>query len=213
MVSLIPIRVNSNRHAWAEVYFPGYGWVEFEATPGSGSPRGIVGVEAFTGGGTTEIWDPYMYMQDYMVPSTVSSSSYQPSRVSLDTTSVALVWPFVFMGIGIPVALIMYFVFFRRRKTREKRLSGAEYESEVYTGMCELAKQVNLGPFPYQTPLEYCAKLAAEFPMEKDSIQYILDAFLARRYRPESSSDQSESMTWRLMKARRSVFDVIRDRL
>jgi len=203
----------SNRHAWAEVYFPGYGWAEFEATPGSGSPRGIVGVEAFTGSGTTEIWDPYMYMQDYMVPSTVPSSSYQPSRVSLDTTSVALVWPFVFLGISIPVAIIMYFVFFRRRKTREKRLSETEYESEVYAGMCELAGQAHLGPLPYQTPLEYCARLISEFPLEKDSIQYILDAFLTRRYGPESSSDQSESMSWRLMKARRSVFDAIRDRL
>ncbi|MBN2076403.1 MAG: transglutaminase domain-containing protein [Dehalococcoidales bacterium] len=203
----------SNRHAWTEVYFPGYGWVEFEATPGTSSPRGIVGVEAFTGGGTTEIWDPYRYMELYMTPPTVSSSSYQPSRVSLDTTSVALVWPFVFLGIGIPVAVIMYFVFFRRRKTRDRRLSSSEYESEVYAGMCELAQQANLGPLPYQTPLEYCARLVSEFPLEKDSIQYILDAFLSRRYRPESSSDQSESMTWRLMKARRLVFDAIRERL
>ena len=203
----------SNRHAWAEVYFPGYGWVEFESTPGTSSPRGIVGVEAFTGGGSTEIWDPYRYMELYMSPPTVSSSSYQPSRVSLDTTSVALVWPFVFLGIGIPVAVIMYFVFFRRRRSRDRRLSDSEYESEVYAGMCALAQQANLGPLPSQTPLEYCVRLISEFPLEKDSIQYILDAFLARRYRPESASDQSESMTWRLMKARRLVFDAIRDRL
>ncbi|UCC16017.1 MAG: transglutaminase domain-containing protein [Dehalococcoidales bacterium] len=203
----------SNRHAWAEVYFPGYGWVEFESTPGSDSPRGIVGVEAFTGGGTTELWDPYMYLDQYMTSPTVSSSGYQRSNVSLDTTSVALVWPFLFLGIGIPVAVVMYFVFFRRRKNRDRRLSDGEYESEVYAGMCGLAREANLGPLPYQTPLEYCARLISEFPLEKDSIQYILDAFLARRYRPESSSNQSESMTWRLMKARRSVFDAIRDRL
>ena len=79
--------------------------------------------------------------------------------------------------------------------------------------MCELAERANLGPLPYQTPFEYCARLVSEFPLEKDSIQYILDAFVARRYRPENSSDQSESMTWRLMKARHSVFDAIRDRL
>ncbi|OGN88925.1 MAG: hypothetical protein A2158_04675 [Chloroflexi bacterium RBG_13_46_14] len=203
----------SNRHAWAEVYFPGYGWVEFESTPGTSSPRGIVGVEAFTGGGGTEIWDPYMYMEQFMIPSNVSSSSYQPSRVSLDTTSIVLFWPFLFLGTGIPAAVIMYFVFFRRRKTGEKRPSGAEYESEVYAGMCELAQQANTGPLPSQTPLEYCTRLISEFPLEKDSIQYILDAFLARRYGPESSSGQSESMSWRLMKARRSVFDAIRERV
>ena len=203
----------SNRHAWAEVYFPGYGWAEFESTPGSSSPRGIVGVEAFTGGGATEIWDPYMYMQDFMIPSTTVPSNYQPSKVSLDTTSVVLFWPFLFLGIGIPVAILMYFVFFRGRKARDRRPSSSEYESEVYAGMCELAERANLGPLPYQTPLEYCARLVSEFPLEKDSIQYILDAFVARRYRPENSSDQSESMTWRLMKARRSVFDAIRDRL
>lgn len=203
----------SNRHAWAEVYFPGYGWVEFESTPGSRSPRGIVGVEAFTSSGTTEIWDPYIYMEQILTGSTVASSSYQPSKVSLDATSVALVWPFVFLGIGIPVAIIMYFVFFRRRKTGEKRLKSTEYESEVYAGMCELAERANLGPLPYQTPLEYCARLISEFPLEKDYIQYILDSFLTRRYRPESSPGQSESMTWRLMKARRSVFDAIRERM
>ena len=109
--------------------------------------------------------------------------------------------------------IILYFVFFRRRKIRDKRPSGTGYEVDVYAGMCDLARQVNLGPLPSQTPLEYCARLISEFPLEKDSIQYILDVFLARRYRPESSSDHSESMTWRLMKARRSIFDAIRDRL
>lgn len=151
-----------------------------------------------------------------MVPSSgPASGGFQSSspKAPLDSTSVALFWPFLFLGVGIPVAVIMYFVFFRRRRTRDGPTNDSEYESEVYAGMCELAVEANLGPLPHQTPLEYCARLISEFPLEKDSIQYILDAFLARRYRPENISDQSESMTWRLMKARRSVFDAIRERL
>ncbi len=204
----------SDRHAWAEVYFPGYGWVEFEATPGSSTPRGIVGVEAFTGGGTTEVWDPYLYMEPFLYPSSTPSSTFTAPDVSLDTTSVFLVWPFIFLAVGIPLAGILYFVYFRWGRSRNRRLSGStEYESEVYAGMCELAAQADLGPLPHQTPLEYSAQLAAEFPGESGSINLILQAFLERRYGRERVSERGEEMNWRLMRARRLIFDAIRERL
>jgi len=31
-----PVVKTDDAHAWAEVYFSGYGWIKFEATPGGG---------------------------------------------------------------------------------------------------------------------------------------------------------------------------------
>ena len=52
---------NSMAHAWAEVYFEGYGWVLFEPTPSSGLPQ-LVGLDGILVGGVTGIgqgWEEY----------------------------------------------------------------------------------------------------------------------------------------------------------
>ncbi len=202
--------LQSNRHAWSEVYFPGYGWIEYEATPGSDFSRGIIGVEAVTFSGGTEIWDPMLHMQQYMVPSDVQSRAViqQPA----DTTTLFLLWPILLLVLAIAIVVIIIIGYFNRDKNRKNVKSGdKDYASEAYGGMCELATQAGIGPLPYQTPYEYIALLTAEFPYHAEYIKVILNNFLKSRY--GAGENVPESANWELMKARRIVFDAIRSRV
>ena len=208
------IVLSGNRHAWAEVYFPGYGWVEFETTPGSGRTRGIVGVEAITSNGTKVAWDPYMYYEQYMYPTTGIDTAYTPpSREShIGSSSIILMWPLLLLAAAILAALVISVLYLRKDRAGTKKLAGTEdYESEIYREMCELASQAGLGPNPSQTPLEYSSVLVAEFPAQSDSIAAITYAYQERRY--ASRENEKEPAKWDLVKARRLFFDVLRSRI
>ncbi|MBN2240656.1 MAG: transglutaminase domain-containing protein [Dehalococcoidales bacterium] len=202
----------SNRHAWPEVYFPGYGWIEFEATPGEGRTRGIVGVEAFQDDGSSVSWDPYLHMQPFMYPTgSIASSSSSSSGPKIEP-SIVLIWPVLILVGGIILSAIIYFVYlFRARRGKEKHSKETDYETEAYTGMCALAVQAGLGPKPSQTPSEYCASLVREIPRVAEYVNVILNAFLSRRYGIVITTE--DAVRWNLVKARRHVYDALRDRI
>lgn len=202
--------LQSNRHAWSEVYFPGYGWVEYEATPGSDFSRGLIGVEAVTFSGGTEIWDPMLHMQQFMLPSDVQSRAViqQPT----DTTTLFLLWPILLLVLAIAVVVVIIIKYLNRDKNRKNRKSvNKDYASEAYGGMCELAAQAGIGPLPHQTPYEYVSTLINELPHHAEYIKVILNKFLISRYGAEKSLP--ESANWELMTARRIVFDALRRRI
>lgn len=205
-----------NRHAWTEVFFPGFGWVEFEATPGSAIPRGIVGVEAISTNGTRTSWDEYMEMQPFSIPySRLESGIYSVSRTSASSSSPASsrsrLWTAIWTEAGIILLLSLALLVIKKRINRlttfEEKLN---YETEIYAGMCELAALAGLGPRPQQTVLEYSGQLIKEFPLEAEPIKTIVRAFVERRY---GRKPASPSPDWELVQSRRKVFTAIRERL
>ncbi len=189
-----------HRHAWPEVYFPGCGWVEFEATPLTDSEfEAIPGTD-------TEIVEDWEEGEEWMDEDIMGGD---PGAGGAGTTSrnrLGLILLFVIVGI----ILLMFALrpAISRWLIRFVRPGDA---SEVYGKMCFLASLVKLSPRPQQTPLEYCANLASVFPLQAEALDNIVQAYVESRFSPRKELGQLRK--GRLQKSWRGVYPVLLKRL
>lgn len=175
-------------HAWPEVYFPGYGWIEFEPTPGSVVDLGI------TSGNT---YNPNYY--ELFPPYPIDSGSITIPNISPGNTAAKRP-NYIF-----PVIIILLFAFavgsiiwiFANRAYRNLRLSGDAVT--VYDKMCRLASSSGASPFISETPLEYCRRLAAMVPVGAEPIWNIAVLYTQSRFSPKKDLPDSDLV--RLQKA------------
>lgn len=166
-----------NTHAWVEVYFPRYGWVEFEPTaseepilrpvrrddtgPGrEGSPgdsqleRDLADLE--------ELED----IEEVIIP---PSSSRRPSLGLLFLTGV---------GVALAALALAFWI------VRSRRLEGLSKVHRVYQLMCSYARVLGVRGEFYQTPYEYAAVLASRVPSGAPQVERITGLYVRERFAP-----------------------------
>ncbi len=149
-------------HAWPEVYFPGYGWIEFEPTPGPIADAGIT-----IGGG----YDPFGY-DELFPPGFFDSGSgnipIDPILIDRPQRNYAL--PIITLALlGFALGSLAWI--FVNRIYRNFRASPDAIT--VYDKMCRLAAFGGAPPLMAETPLEYCRRLTALFPHGAQAISRI----------------------------------------
>ncbi len=125
-------------HAWAEIYFAGYGWVEFEPTASFASPH-APRIRESSDPSTVELPDPDV------------QSAPLPERAPVQETS-ARSWAIAIMGV---VVLLGVLFWLRRRRQRPE-------QDEIQSAFSKLQEQaIALGQRPVQgqTPYEFNAQL------------------------------------------------------
>ncbi len=130
-----------HRHAWLEVYFPNYGWVEFEATPVIDSDIGttpVADIEIDEDWGEGEI---LMEDEDEFL------GGWGTGTTSRNRWGLTL--PFAIIGI-----ILLMFVLWLATSRWLRRFTRLDFASEVYGKMCFLASLTKLNPKLQQTPLE-----------------------------------------------------------
>jgi transglutaminase-like putative cysteine protease len=161
---------NSNSHAWVQVYFPSYGWVDFDPTGGNlaqtpaiplGSPV------APTPKASTDIGDDAN--QDPRRPT--GNPSIAPGGLTdPGTTNTPPPAAFVVVALLLLAAMATLAVVAYRRGPREVNPDTA------YRGITRLAARFGFGPRPTQTVYEYAASLGDVLPLVRPELQTVARA-------------------------------------
>jgi transglutaminase-like putative cysteine protease len=161
-------------HAWAEVYFPGYGWIQVETTPDS---SGNINSDPLLDDTTFNFTDnaPPDIPAD-LLPEDLGP---YPAPVSVPANHNATPW------ILLAVVGGLFGLVVSTRKVfdvKVGRLVSVKNPSEAYARMCYLAAFSKAGPAAQETPLEYSRRLAKVINGYGDDIDNITRSYSTVRY-------------------------------
>lgn len=185
--------VARNSHAWCEVFFPDYGWIPFEPTPGYTIITGddLAELPSEDGGGEREIapergeesgiaaWLPTDPPDDDMARPHPSPGETQPDRRDMRQLLLPL-------GVATGLtALGLAFWLARRRLFGEMTEPRLAYSRTGY-----LAALSGLGPQDNLTPYEYGSRLTTAVPEVSASLERIVDTYVRTCYRQHGITEE-----------------------
>jgi hypothetical protein len=173
----------SAAHAWVEVYFPDYGWIRFDPTPGNdengqsptvldpgdeppSEPEGPLPTPSFGTGPDLGEGAPQGPR-----PPPFGSEELPPTQVPTDVGPIALI---VVLSIAFAVVVLALLA-------RHKRLPAPQPDL-AYRGVARLAARFGYGPRPHDTAYEYASTLGDVVPQVRDEIRVVARAKVLSTY-------------------------------
>ncbi len=160
-------------HTWPEVFFPGYGWVEFEPT--SALPPIQRALAAAEEGGTGELPGGEEF-EEFFEPEFPFFEEWTSGPVSPRPLWERLPWqPALFVTLFITLLFAAWYLW-------QRSLSKLGYPAQVYEKMRQLATLAGLGLEPQQTPREYAHKLSIAMPEGASEASKIVEGYMKAEY-------------------------------
>ncbi len=187
-------------HAWAQVYFPGLGWINFEPSASFSSfIRPTKG-----NGGTNAPPDPIINRPGHstVAPghrSNNSGNSESTPGVGLgggngapNAVAISLSMLIAFLLL-LALAVVMWWRLLFRKLSPIGR---------TFARMAVLGRMAGVTPRPAQTAAEYGASLAAQMPEQRAEIETITELYVRERWAPEAPDPAALGDRWRAVRDR-----------
>ena len=190
----------TDSHSWAQVYFPNYGWINFDPTPGY----------SVAVGSTPQQSVPPVKTTTPTRPTPIAKTGHQKPKLQptpkpgLGSTGKnisfrdAIVRQNLFLNLSLVILFGSLAVFgialFKRYKDGK---SGASITaSMVYRRVCRLGVMIGAPPQRWQTPYEYYRMLGQRYPRAAAPMRRITELFVRERWAPpHQAPDPSEGQT------------------
>ncbi len=210
-------------HAWTQVYFAGYGWIDVEATPAG--PASLVSTNTAWISSPViaaspqweDIWKGSTPPSDIGIGNVNIGQIGESTDTGTDTISFVgkLGSALLFILIAaVVIALIIGIVFLIRASSFRWlwKVNRNAIAYGTYINMCRLAAMVGLTPTPQQTPLEFTAVLVDALPQDAAAVQYISRVYMENRFGGrEGKMEMAEEAE--ILKARHVVYIALIQRL
>ena len=182
---------DEDRHGWAQVYFPEYGWIYYEFTPGSVDlVRGLLTPEAntdvFAAGAVGSAEEDLDFLQDLSDLERLAREARARNDgeaddeiLSVDEPTLSIPWqPFAIVGGMVGLGIIFYGAWlFSVRGLSQRQKSYAKLE--------RLTLLVGMRRRQHETPTEFASRVALWVPRVEDellsvAIEYQREVYSAR---------------------------------
>ena len=197
-------------HAWPEVYFPEYGWVEFEPTPARVQP-GLLFLNQPPGGpvitatvgsdcspedellgicGDDGLLDLSLLDFDGDLLAATEEGSIDEEASSwfglggLFSSIWALIALGVVMAVVVPAGTLSYV---------GRRYARLGYPTLAFASMSLMGRLAGVGRLPQETPWEYGHRIGQSLPDRADDVAQITRGFVAVRYGPSKELKPQET--------------------
>ena len=185
---------DSHSHAWVEVYFPRYGWILFEPTPGRVLPQGFHLVDdesanrVSLAGELSQIDNCYAGHVEFDLCPEIGDLTRPedvfPGSAGWTGKLVGLL-PWIFGLLGGVLLLIGSIVLFWRRY-----MMASENPRAAYRRLAVLGALSAVGPAAYQTPFQYRKRLEGALPARHQEFSVLINAYVRSRYGAKEVPDE-----------------------
>ncbi|MFH1381385.1 MAG: transglutaminase domain-containing protein [Chloroflexota bacterium] len=176
-------------HSRIEVYFPEYGWIEFEATP-----RGV-SLDDGDFAASSGYYPPAPEDEGY--PLWMLDGEFDPAAGGA-TRSVSraptLPWPYIYLFSFIFMLAVATFMAREYINRWLGKLERVQTAVQAYDRMCYLAHRSNSGPGDFETPSEYGRRLSGYLPLHQEAIDTIVVSYLGTQYGPRKVLENKDTI-------------------
>ena len=182
--------VGSDAHSWVQAYFPNYGWINFDPTPGFALTNKAA-----------QITPPSVMKRPTPQPAAATAAAVKVKPVLKPVaTKPALQPAHPFPAVGsaqsttdyspvlLPIALALLFaafLFFLAAifiRWWRSQYANSTIVAGLFWRVCRIASWAGVGPKKWQTPYEYSSVLSQHFPQEAPLLSHLTELYVRDRW-------------------------------